>query len=520
MRDGVELVTNLYLPYPEARHLPCILIRSPAGLVGFWKNFLPIAKQGYVVAVQETRSALDKEGKSLPFVADGWGRLKDGYDTVEWLAKSPYTNGEIGTWGVSALGITELLLAPTKPEHLKAQYVVFAAASLYHHGIFPGGQFLKHQAESWLGLYARDSGVISYVSQHPFYNAFWKQLNSLEVCQEVNVPAIHIGGWYDTFLDGTLSSFTTRQLKGCEGAFGKQKLVIGPWTHFWPDSKKLGDFEIPANGMNPPYDISPKRWFDHYLKGVDNGVEKLPNVIYYVMGPFDGSASSGNVWKTAEEWPVPSKPLTLYLGENKKLSYSPGKDFVLSYDYNPENPVPTLGGRNLFLESGPKDQRAIEKREDVLVFTSDKLSEDLEVTGSLSATLYFASDRKDTDLVVRLCDVYPDGRSLLVSEGGIRTGVLNVKATESKPIQKIDIDLSSTSIVFAKDHAIRLIVTSSSYPRYEKNMNLGILGSHGRGQIATNKVYTGKGHPSYLLLPIVKNVEKSGLSAPSNSNKD
>ena len=179
MRDGTLLPTDLFLPSPEARGLPCILLRSAAGRTSDSAvNFASFAKEGYVVAIQDTRSVLDTEGKTFPYIADGWGKMQDGYDAVEWLAQSPFTNGKIGTWGVSALGITQLLLAPTHPPHLKCQYIVFAAASLYHHALYPGGQLLKNQAEGWLGYYARDTGLQAYVCQRPFYNEFWKQLNS------------------------------------------------------------------------------------------------------------------------------------------------------------------------------------------------------------------------------------------------------------------------------------------------------------------------------------------------------
>lgn len=511
MRDGVKLPTDFYLPSPDAKGLPCILLRSPAGRSSHWKEIISIAKEGYLVAIQETRNALDPEGKTLPFLADGWGAIQDGYDTVEWLANSPYTNGKIGTWGASALGITQLLMAPSNPPHLQCQYIVVAAASLYHHGMYPGGQLLKNQAEGWLGYYARDTGVLGYVSQRPFYNQFWEQLNTLSVADKVQVPAIHIGGWYDTFLQGTLSSFKSRQEEGGKGARGKQKLVIGPWTHFWPLVQTLGDFEIPVAGQKTPLDISPKRWFDHYLKGISNEVETIPNVTYYVMGPFDGSSSSGNVWRTAETWPVPASLTPFYLTEKGGLKTTmPKAETAVSYSYNPKNPVPTLGGRNLFLESGPKDQQLIEQRDDVLVFTTPPLEEDIEVTGDLSAKLFFSSDQKDTDIVVRLCDVYPDGRSILVADGAYRLSVMryneqNELTYQPGQIVEANVDLWATSLVFAKGHQIRVSITSSNYPRYEKNLNIGILGENaGIENIAKNRLIVGSKHPSQILLPIVK----------------
>jgi predicted acyl esterase len=523
MRDGVELPTDLYLPSPEARHLPCILLRSPAGRQAYWKNFATIAQAGYVVAIQETRSALDVEGKTFPFLADGWGKLQDGYDTVEWLAHSPYTNGKVGTWGSSALGITQLLMAPSNPPSLKCQYIMVAAASLYHDALFPGGQLLKNQAEGWLGYYARDTGVLSYVCQRPFYSPFWKQLNTLLVADRVHVPALHLGGWYDTFLSGTITAFLSRQNEGGEGAKGQQKLIIGPWPHFWPLSEHFGDFPIPSAGRQPPYDISPKSWFDYYLKDMDNDIKTLPTVLYYVMGPFDGSPSSGNVWRTAETWPPVQAELTaFYLTPDRSLQRKIPFTGLLSYFYDPMRPIPTLGGRNLFLESGPKDQSAIESRDDIVVFTSTPLKEDVEVTGNMAAKIFFASDQTDTDVIVRLCDVYPDGKSILIADGVYRLGVMCHDAPQAPelildpplegivPLRKISplevtIDLGPTSCVFAKGHSIRISVSSSNYPRYEKNLNVGILGSHrGQYKVARNIVLMGDNYPSHLLLPVVQ----------------
>lgn len=518
MRDGVELPTDLYLPSLQARNLPCILLRSPAGRHIYCQDCSKLSKDGYVIAVQETRSALDKEGKTFPFIADAWGQLQDGYDTVEWLAQSPYTNGKIGTWGASALGITQLLMAPANPPSLKCQYILVAAASVYHHGVFPGGQLLKNQTEGWLGLYASDSGVQNYISQRPFYNDFWKQIDSLRVSDRVQVPGMHIGGWYDTFLQGTLAAFTSRQYQGGKGARGYQKLVIGPWTHFWPLSHQFGDFEIPKAGLRPPFDISSKRWFDYYLKGINNGLEHLPSVIYYVMGPFDGTPSIGNVWRTSDVWPVPAVETAFYLTSDFQLKFKPEAEGQLSYQYDPNKAIPTIGGRNLFLESGPKDQRSIESRKDILVFTSDKLLEDIEVTGPLSATLFFKTDQQDTDIVLRLCDVYPDGRSILISEGSYRLGIMCYQLEENRPceanrIYEVKVDLWTTSIVFAKGHAIRLSVSSSNYPRLEKNMNIGLLGSNtGKSNLANNTIYMGERYPSRLFLPIVRRENGKELS--------
>lgn len=510
MRDGKMLPTDLYLPEPEAKNFPCILLRSPAGRgAAHWKPFAAIAKAGYVVAIQDTRSALDADGKTIPFLADGWSKLQDGYDTVEWLANSPYTNGKIGTWGSSALGITQLLMAPSRPPHLVCQYMMMSAASLYHHCLYPGGQFLKNQVEGWLGLYAPDTGVLHYISQRPFYNEFWQQFNALHVAHQVNVAGMHMGGWYDTFLKGTIDAYVSRQNHGDEGARGTQKLVIGPWTHYWPASQELGDFTIPAAGNQPQFDISPKAWFDYYLKGIDTGVKNLPNVIYYVMGPFDQTPSSGNVWKTSEVWPVPAVSTPFYLCPHHALQMHHSEDSKVSYLYDPSKPMETLGGHNLFLKSGPVDQRPNEQRNDLAIFTTPVLKEDLEITGDIKAKIYFTTDQPDTDIIVRLCDVYPDGRSILISEGGYRKAMLAVSKNQQEPIEA-EIDLWATSLVFAKGHAVRVTVSSSNYPRFEKNMNIGFLGCHhGKCNIAKNTVHMGKKYPSHILLPVIEKKDES-----------
>lgn len=528
MRDGYELSTDIYFP-PGGKDIkaPCILLRSPPGRKAMpWVGYASLTHFGYVVVMQDTRNALDVHGKTAPFITDGWGDLQDGYDTVEWLAKSPYTNGKIGTLGFSAVGCTQMLMAPAAPPSLKCQYIGVAAGSLYHHGIFPGGQLLKNQVEGWLGYYSRDSGVLSFVISQPFYNPFWEGLDTIKVASQIKVPGFIYGGWYDTFLQGTLDSFVSRHNQGGEGAKGKQKLLIGPWTHWWPISSKLGDFPVPKEGFSPPYDMSPQRWFDFYLKEIENGVEQLPAVTYYVMGPLDGSSSKGNVWKTAENWPVPAQETSFYLNQEKKLVQDIVEENknVFTFIADPKNPVPTIGGRNLFLDCGPKDQRPIENRSDVLVFTTEPLKEDLEITGKITCKLFVTSNVSDTDFVVRLCDVYPDGRSILISDGVHRTAIKSShvkKWTHLQSTQEIEVDLSSVSMVFAAGHCIRISISGSNYPRYEVNHNIGLLEANsGRHAIAKNKIYTGVKNPSRIILPVVVDQEpiKSSVDQSSPHN--
>lgn len=525
MRDGTELPTDLYLPDIEAEGLPCILLRCPAGRKAFpWRNYAKLSEKGYVVAIQDTRSALDPNGKIIPYLADGWGKEKDGYDAVEWLARSVFTNGKVGTIGFSAVGITQQMMAPSAPPSLMCQYIGVAAGSIYHHAAFPGGQLLKNQVEGWLGMYAKDPSVLRFLCSQPHYNEFWSRFDSISMAHHVSTPAIHYGGWYDTFIQGTLDSFQARQDRGGEGARGKQKLVVGPWTHHWPDNQELGDFKVPENAQKMPEDFHPAHWFDYHLKEAGNHVENMPAVTYYVMGPFDGTPSGGNVWRTADAWPVPSNKVSFYLRENNTIKEErpkEGEGEAYVFDCDPDDPVPTIGGRNLFIGSGPKPQNAIEERGDVVVFTSDPMEEELEITGRIIAELYFSSDTSNTDVAVRFCDVYPDGRSILIADGHFRTGLLHhgrpdAMVYDPHMLKKIEVDLWSTSLVVAKGHRLRVSISGSNYPRYEKNHNHPSLFSL-EGQkpvVAHNKVFVGSKHPSRIVLPVTRKAGRELAAFP------
>lgn len=505
MRDGVSLTADLYLPTGNEKNLPCVLIRSPAGRQNPYALLhLSLLKEGYAVAIQETRSALDLEGKTLPYESDGWGELQDGYDTVSYLSKCPYTNGKIATVGSSALGITQLLLAPTCPKGLKAQYISFATSDLFNHGLYQGGELHKHQVEGWLSLYAKDPSVYKTIYTQPIYNAFWEKFNMLPLAGQCEVPAMHLGGWYDTFLSGTLSAFVAMQNQGGQGAKGHQKLVIGPWIHLWPLVTDFGDFSYPQTASQPPFDFSTARWFKEHFKQ-DPDLKNWPNVLYYVMGPFDGSTSSGNVWKTAESWPIPTETTFFYLTHSGHLSEKLPTSGKTTFSSDPSNPVPTLGGRNLFLPSGPTDQSLLLERNDVLKFSTDPLLEDLEVTGHLKATLYVNTDKEDTSFALRLVDIYQDGKHILIADGISRlSSSLKLRENKASPIA-LDIDLIATSIVFAKGHRIGVLISGSNYPKFEKNFNtLKRAHENPIPEIANNQIFTGSPFASKIELPVVK----------------
>lgn len=508
MRDGTLLPTDIYLPQNVSAKHPVILVRNPSGRKALpWVKYSELAKAGFIVAIQDTRSAIDAQGKTMPYFADGWGEQQDGYDSVEAIAKYEHSNGKVGTLGCSATGITQLLLAPTAPPSLCAQYIGVAASSLYHHAIFPGGTLQKNQVEGWLKLYAKDPSMNQVLVKEPFYNDFWKGFNCNEVCHLVKTPALLYTGWYDTFLQGTIDAFVARNEMGGEGAKGKQKLIIGPWTHYWPQSMRLGDYQAPKHAETAPWDISPLSWFNHYLKGEPASIDAASAITYYVMGPFDNAPSKGNVWKSSNSWPVPSKPLAVYFADDSKLVFNTVPERLSAYTYliDRDKPVPTVGGCNLFLESGPKDQREVEAHKDVLVFTSEPLTEDLEVTGQLFAKIFHKPVQGEADIVVKLCDVYPDGKSILVADGIYRIsnnlpGVQ--KNSGTKQPQLSTVDLWSTSMVFAKGHRIRVSVCGSNYPRFEKLEP--VKDKMGVGCLPSVTFYSGGEYSSHLLLPVVE----------------
>jgi hypothetical protein len=309
-------------------------------------------------------------------------------------------------------------------------------------------------------------------------------------------------------LQGTIDAFTGYQTKGGRGARGKQKLVIGPWPHA-AMGKKTGELVFPKSNEVPGNVHDSYKWFDYWLKGVDNGVSKAPAVAYYVMGDVSDPNAPGNVWRTADKWPpVAAKMTPFYLLDDRVLSASkPAKGKPLAYSYDPKDPVPTVGGPQLTLPAGAMDQRKIESRPDVLVFTSEPLSEPVEVTGRVRAYLWASGDAPDTDFAVKLCDVYPDGRSINICEGILRARFRDSLEQEEmmKPgkVYKFPVDLWTTSIIFNKGHRIRVHITSSSSPGYDPNPNTGEpFRASDITRVAHNTIYMDASRSSHILLPV------------------
>ena len=481
MSDGVKLATDVYVPR-KGGPFPVVLSRTPYG-----KRRGSAAlynRAGVAVVRQDMRGRFGSAGENLPFVGCGWAGPTDGAETVAWILKQPWCNGKIGTEGASAGGITQNLLAGANPEGLACQYIIVAAGSLYHQAAYPGGALRHSQITQWLSENRFSPKAVQLYREHPAYDDYWKRYDAIARAGEINAPAVHVGGWFDTFSQGTIDAFVSRQTLGGPKANGKQKLVMGPWGH-GIGASKIGELEFPLGRL--PVSYSHISMFRHYLLGMPNGFDELKPVAYYVMGDTSGDirTNPGNEWRFADAWPIPAKETPLYLSADRTLSTGTpaavkvrGKavDFV-EYTFNPQVPCPTVGGCNLVLPKGPMDQRKVERRQDVIAFTTPPLKAPLEVTGNVVAKIRVTPSTKDTDLSVRFCDVYANGASYLMAEGMLRLRYRNSLArpeplTPDEPTD-VTVKLWATSIVINRGHRIRVTITSSNYPRFDVNPGTG-----------------------------------------------
>lgn len=507
MRDGVRLATSVFLPREAGPH-PTILIRTPYNKDGMAALGEASARSGYSVVIQDTRGRYASEGTSLAFEGDGFADHFDGLDTVTWIRKQPWATGKIGTMGGSALGITQLLMIGAGAPGIVNQQIHVAAPDSYHYLFYRGGVWRKALVEDWVHATGHSPESITQSLAHPTYDSYWKQRTLRGRWQNANAPSIHVGGWYDIFAQGTLDSFIGYQTQGGPLARGHQKVVMGPWTHGIFQAK-AGELTFPE-GNQPPNNVAdPARWLNHYLKGQETGIEGEAAVTYYTMGDTSTPGAPGNQWHTSATWPLPSKEMRGYLGQSRGMAWTAGpKPGKLTYRYDPANPCPTRGGPQLSIPAGPMDQATVEARPDVLTFTSRPLDRPLEVTGPVSTVLWASSDCPDTDWVARLCDVYPDGRSINICEGILRARFRDGFGVEKlmKPgtPYRFVIDMWSTSMVFNKGHRLRLQVTSSCAPGYDPNPNTGArTRSDSRTRVATNTIYTEGSHASYVSLPVI-----------------
>lgn len=512
MSDGVKLATDVYLPGDGAGKYPVIAVRTPYNKD---RGQRPLAqrltKHGYALVVQDLRGRFHSEGEPVIIFANEGigGKHQDGRETLEWILKQPWCDGKLGSWGASALGIVQNMTAPVAPDALKAQYVSVAFSDYYSQGAYQGGAFRKQLFEGWLRANNLIEKNLETFVAHPRYDAFWKQLNSESYAAQVRAPAVYVGGWYDIFLQGTINAFQSVHYHGGEGARGKCRLVLSPIGH-----GPITELKYPQKINQAPACGDALLWFDHVLLGKDNAAAREKAVHYYVMGDPTDPKAPGNFWQHADDWPPPSQPTPFYFHADGTLVQEkpPQGNESKTYTYDPKNPVPTIGGQEMGRPLGPVDQRRVEKRPDVLLFTSEELKEPLEVTGRLTAKLFVASNCPDTDFTVKLCDVYPDGRSMLVTDGILRAryhkSFEKESILEAGQVYELNVDLWSTALIFNKGHRLRVAVSSSNAPRFEPNPNTGKpFRADKETRVAKNTLHLSLRYPSRIILPVYREGE-------------
>lgn len=515
MRDGVRLSAFVFRPADDGRY-PVLLEQryangnNPAVAAQFSKY----AQHGYVAVLANFRGSQESEGVWQGYRALGWGELQDGYDLVEWLAVQPWSTGKVGTFGSSQAGFAQNFLAVARPPHLVAQYMIDTGLSLFHEGYRIGGATRPErfrQMSAVCRVPEHNAALLREWDQHPTFDAYWAAEDCSQHFDKMNVPCFTIGSWYDFMCVGSIDSYVGRQHKGGDRSRGTQQLLIGPWLHGRVKEVNVtGELTYPENARFP-LDDHLIRWFDHYLKGIDNGVEREATVRYYVMGAVGEAEAPGNVWRDAADWPVPAQTTPYHLQSSGVLTHegpvaSTGE---LTFQADPEHPA-EIPGRGF---PGARDARPFEAQANVLTFSTDVLTEPVEWTGKVVAEMFLASDAPDTDLIVRISDVYPDGRSMLVMDYvrrvRYREGFDKEVFLQLGEVVPVTFDVGWLSLIFNRGHRIRVTVASTGAPFYEPNPNTGEpLSSDppAKTQIATNRLQVNSRHASRILAPVVKTV--------------
>jgi putative CocE/NonD family hydrolase len=544
MRDGVALVADVYRPDAPGR-FPVLLERTPYNRAAPATGVL-LASHGYVVVLQDTRGRYESEGEFYPFRHEA----RDGYDTVEWAAALPYSNGKVGMFGGSYVGATQMLASSAHPPHLAAIFPYVTASEYYEGWTYQSGALMQWFTSTWASLLAQDTArraaderdhwadwvaglpverfplveVPAPGELAPYYrdwveherdDDYWKGVRVKDHFGEMTVKGLHAGGWHDLFLKGSIENYTgLREKAATPEARSGQRLLLGPWCHGpTSDEGRIGDVVFGKDAVVDT-NATALSWFDYALKDEPNEYASGAPVRLFVMGE--------NRWRDEHEFPPARARVTRYFlrsarspntaaGDGTLALEAPRQEPPARYDYDPEQPVRTIGGRlccGATTKPGPYDQRPNESREDVLVFSTPALSKDTEVTGYVRLELFAASSAVDTDFTALLADVDPSGYARFLTDGIVRAryrnGTARAELLEPARAYKYDLDLWATSNLFKAGHRIRLYVSSSNFPRFSRNLNTGeaTLGSS-RVVKARQTVFHDAEHPSALLLPVI-----------------
>ncbi|MGE0882746.1 MAG: CocE/NonD family hydrolase [Blastocatellales bacterium] len=543
MRDGVTLIADIYRPKAEGK-FPVLLTRTPYNrrdpMTGTF-----LASHGYVVIMQDTRGRFDSGGEFYPFRHES----EDGYDTIEWAAALEFSNGMVGTFGGSYVGATQMLAAIAKPPHLKAIFPYVTASEYYDGWTYQSGALMQAFTSTWTTGLAQDTvrrkaSAMSKMSEwmnqlpvddyriiasptaddvapyfrdwvaHEREDEYWRRWKISDHYSEMDIKALHSGGWHDIFLKGSIGNYVgMRKAAATETARQNQRLLVGPWAHTSTSREgKIGDVTF---GKHAVLDMNGTiiKWFDYALKGIKNEFAGDSPVRIFVMGE--------NVWRDEKEFPLARTQYTKYYFHSSKGANSGSGDGLLSvktpggeksetFEYDPANPVPTIGGRLCCGGTlpGPYNQQPNESREDVLVFSTPPLERDTEVTGNISVELFAASSTVDTDFTAMIVDVDPSGYARFLTDGIVRARYRNsaerAELIEPGRIYKYTIDLWTTSNLFKAGHRIRVYISSSNFPRFNRNLNTGEATMRGTKMLkARQTIYHDAERPSAIVLPII-----------------
>ena len=550
-RDGVTLRADIYRPAADATS-PVLLTRTPYNkdnMAGFGQMG---ARRGFIVVIQDVRGRYTSEGEWYPFKHE----IEDGYDTVEWAAALPHSNGKVGMFSGSYVGATQMLAAIGHPPHLAGICPVVTVSNYHENWTYQGGAFEQWFNESWTSGLAQDtfnrtvkdgtnamvgskvlplkqyplfnlkaaSGTVTSTSNlapyfldwldHPSYDGYWRQWSIEENYANIQVPSLTIAAWYDIFQGGSIRNYMgLKAHAGNEAARKNQHLLIAIGGHSgW--SRTVGTVDF---GPDAAFDENAVTldWYDYLFLGKQNEFATEKPVKIFVMGE--------NKWRYEDSWPLERVRETRYFLHSDGKASSAAGDGALStagghaeaadsYVYDPANPAPTVGGPlccdSEHLAPGPRDQKTVESRPDVLVYSTPVLDQDEEVTGPITLDLYAQSSAVDTDFTAKLVDVWPSGFAQNLTEGILRARYRESKATALPivpgKVYEYTIDMWSTSNVFLKGHRIRLEVSSSNFPRFDRNLNTGKSAAESSAFVkATNTVLHDREHPSALILPVV-----------------
>ena len=531
MRDGVSLAANVFLPVEHAR-LPVILERTPYGKgTGVTPNYKAYLDRGYAVVIQDVRGRYESEGTFNPLHQE----VVDGDDTLNWIARQPWSNGKIGMAGGSYRGIVQWKAALSRNPHLKAIAPVVSGYDDYRDRFYSTGGAMKlghrlgwmsenvkvpaYQPDfqkyvlhlplrtSDIAATGRMSEMFREVIAHATYDSFWRALSVKESMDKITVPVFSIGGWYDNYVQSDLEAHIAHRKRS-----GVSRIVVGPWPHNM--SYRFSDVDFGSDAALPLRSML-IGWFDQWLKGKDSTVMSQPPVKIFVMG--------ANKWRDESDWPPAGvQPRKFFLDSEGRANTLNGDGGLIDkakrhapedhYVFDPRDPVPTRGGpvccNPKLIPWGPMDQRPVERRADVLVYSTKPLQQDMEVIGPVQAVLYVSTTARDTDFTAKLVDVFPDGHARNLTDGILRLRYRNSLAkpelAKDGEIYRIVIDAGVTSNVFKKGHSIRLEISSSNFPRFDRNPNTGgPIADEIRLFKASQTIYHDRDRPSHLLMMVM-----------------